>query len=603
MEKDEKTMLDKFLFGFFNDFVDSYEKNEETNKKNDLFLYCYVMSLLELRKFKQVVKTIFYKDLLSLYIRLYFLDNNPKFYFDELEKDDKKYDISENLGKLFDAFKEWEKEQSQDNDKERGFFTDILVLKICNDFYSLGKDFKKFNGKSVEIIEKTFTLSEEIGEKYILSKISFNNTTENDISETDKIKLSEIFHELGSFYETVQSYEKNYQNNKIIEYYKKSLKFSYNIFTTVDMAYFYNQKISSNGEDLESINIAEDYISEFEGKLNEKYPNKNDIDYLDFFNIKADNYYYIDKSNLEKENYGKAIELIDRMPCHSIHDNVTFYNLGITEQKNKEYVKSLCDFEKALEIFYSCYPELDNDKIGRYTIYKSKVHQISDLEDNLYFICETKILKCKKEIECVKNIDLDLLEKLKVDDNGIQDSIDYDIVLLRFKKNISIGNYKKAKDAIITFIENKKNDLNKENKASLFARLAHIYFIIGDFERSKEKLEKAIDYDSENEYILRFIAQRDAFKNNFFSKEHKSQLFCVGFVSFIAIAFFTVLMWYVLGRLGLARNIFSNPIVFISLLFSFVIPVFITLFYPLLKKISVGNMQLEFFDGTGKERK
>jgi len=109
MEKDEKTMLDKFLFGFFNDFVDSYEKNEETNKKNDLFLYCYVMSLLELRKFKQVVKTIFYKDLLSLYIRLYFLDRNPKFYFDELEKDDKKYDISENLGKLFDAFKEWEK--------------------------------------------------------------------------------------------------------------------------------------------------------------------------------------------------------------------------------------------------------------------------------------------------------------------------------------------------------------------------------------------------------------------------------------------------------------------------------------------------------------
>ena len=604
MENDSKkaTMIENFLFGFFNQFINLYEEDGKSSKNNSTFFYCYMQSLLKTYKFKKIKEVIdnidntFDNTLILLYLKLYFLDHNPKFYFSEFNNKDDKYDIFENFFDLFKQFMEWFKNNEKD---EWTIITDILVLKTCNHIYSLAKEFNQLNDECIKITQETVVLLKKIEKKYI----DFLNYSNKDTA----FEFSEILRELGYFYEIIEDYEKNYQTNKIIEYYKKSLEYSDNIFTTIYLTNFYIALFKKENT-LRLVEIAKEYLDEFDKKLSEKYGNENEPEYVSYFDVKADIFfYYRDIVELEKENYRKAFRLIEKTNYHNINDSDTYYNMGVTERDNKQYVASLGHFKKALEIFCGCYPDLNINEIGQYMISKSKIHKISDLEDYLYVIYETQILKCEKEVECVKRINIDLLERLSVYDDDMQILIAYDIVLLKFKKNLIIKKYRKAEKLITDFLENKNNNLTAENKADLAARLAHIYFITKDFEKSKEKLEEAIDYDSENEYILKFIAQRDTFQNNFIflSKEHIHQLSWTFIISFAIIIFFAGLI-FLLGWIGSLKNILDslyNPTVFILLFFSFIIPIFVTFFYPLLKKIMVGNIQLEFFDVTEKERK
>ena len=104
MENDSKkaTMIENFLFGFFNQFINLYEEDGKSSKNNSTFFYCYIQSRLKTYKFKKIKEVIdnidnaFDNTLILLYLKLYFLDHNPKFYFLEFNNKDNKYDIFRN---------------------------------------------------------------------------------------------------------------------------------------------------------------------------------------------------------------------------------------------------------------------------------------------------------------------------------------------------------------------------------------------------------------------------------------------------------------------------------------------------------------------------
>lgn len=169
MEDDSKktTMIEKFLFGFFNQFINLYEEDGKSSKNNSTFFYCYIQSLLKTYKFKKIKEVIdntFDNTLILLYLKLYFLDHNPKFYFSEFNNKDDKYDIFGNFFDLFKQFMEW----FQNNDEDEwNIITDIFVLKTCNHIYSLAKEFKQLNDECMKITQETVILLRKIEKKYI----------------------------------------------------------------------------------------------------------------------------------------------------------------------------------------------------------------------------------------------------------------------------------------------------------------------------------------------------------------------------------------------------------------------------------------------------
>jgi len=536
-------IIDFYLLGRFNDFITHYE-GIKADEITDLCRYCYIDSLIYLNRFEDA-KGISNKlnipecDLLNFYINLCIFDSMPSYYFSD--KDVKKCDFFDEFDKLFKDFESiYSKYANYKNkNKNKNFFLDLVLLNNLILLYFLSD---LFTDKVDLAYKKRFDdIRRKIISKFRKIEQGYPILTEEDCEGEDRIWRALIYDAIGEFYDSI--------DESTIDYYIRSLDFKFNIFAIHDIVEYYYDAFDEN-EDYVQLDNGKIYIDVFQAYLEEKCINFDRIDYIPFINLCGS----LEESNIEKERdcYQRCIQKIENMVTKTIYEYYPFFNLADLESKNKNYCSAVKYYKESLKILENATGFNSKDFSKGAKLYKF-IPCIEDFQDILYYICDAIIDEKKSEPE---NIDSSIKEYLDylynlgnsifvdkqrcINRYEVKANIDFDFTILKFRILCLNKKYEQAKELVENTLSNYESIFSYDQEASLKARLAYIYYELGDLESSHKHLDEALELQETNSYALRFVAHlsQKGSQNNieFLSKSHFEKI--AKFAWFIALFLF-----------------------------------------------------------------
>ena len=592
--------------GCFKDFITHYE-GLKADEITDLCRYCYIDSLIHLNRFEDA-KGISDKlnspecDLLNFYINLCIFDSMPSYYFSD--KDIKKCDFFGEFDKLFKDFESIYSKYANYKNKNKNFFSDLVLLNNLILLYFLSD---LFTDKVDLAYKKRFDdIRRKIISKFRKVEQGYPILTEEDCEGEDRIWRALIYDAIGEFYDSI--------DESTIDYYIRSLNFKFNIFAIHDIVGYYYDAFDEN-EDYEQLDNGKIYIDVFQSYLEEKCINFDRIDYIPFIDLWGS----LEESNIEKERdyYQRCIQKIENMVTKTIYEYYPYFNLADLESRNKNYCSAVKYYKESLKILENATGFNLKDFSEGVKLYKF-IPYIVDFQDILYYICDTIIDEKKSEPENIDSSIKEYLDYLYNLGNSIfvdkqrcigryevKANIDFDFTILKFRILCLNKKYEQAKELVENTLGNYKDFFSYDQEASLKARLAYVYYELGDFESSHEHLDEALKLEETNSYALRFVARlsQKGSQNNieFLSKSHFKK------IAKIAIAWPITIFLY-LFFISLTGNIFLSKVLtehygFVIVFLSIVIPLFIVLFYPIVYRVKVGNLEFDFSDDRKGERR
>ncbi|AEE14723.1 Tetratricopeptide TPR_1 repeat-containing protein [Thermodesulfobium narugense DSM 14796] len=588
-EKSLNIIYNAFLFGFFTDFLKSSEDLPDSSLKD----FCRLESLFWLNDFDEYfeyIKELSSKDasigyLLEFNFKLFTLNLIPKIYVEKIKKSDN-YEYQKEFKSLLPEFYRI-LEKPLDKDIST-FCLKVLLDIFC---YILGIAKNLFSIKEIPFSEY-IKLKTNIFTKVQQIESEFQN--QNFDSEEYRIWQALIYKGIADVY----SYYDEFSHMERL-YYEKSLSVRENIFALLDLVDY----IYSDDDKYEAWN----YLKNFEKYFNyEKV--LNETKYLIYFDTKAQFSEYQSKQEL-KDNYLKAIRLIEKMKYKTISESYFYYNLGLSLEDEKDYLRSEENFNKALEILKNACQIPDLSYKSNTKNRKNLIYFLYDFEDYLYelCLCQINLNKLEDYEETLGN-----MENIKneLSSQGYQEEkadISYDITLLKVKNfENNLEKDKKGYKELIEIIEKclveNKVLLSNEQKAKLKVRLAIVYLENDSLDKYNELIKKAIDLDPDNKAVLKIIGMKNQQKTKFLSNEHWWEIaksFSIPVVIFILIFAIVCLSenYFVPELPGLIYTLFIVIVIVYCLL-----PV-ITFIYPIISRISISNVAIDFADIPHKDRK
>jgi len=599
LKEELNNIIDFYLLGCFNDFITHYE-GLKADEITDLCRYCYIDSLIYLNRFEDA-KGISEKlnspecDLLNFYINLIIFDSMPSYYFSD--KDVKKCDFFGEFDKLFKDFESIYSKYANYKNKNKNFFSDLVLLKNLILLDSLSDLFTE----NVELAykKKFDDIRRKIISKFRKVEHDYSDLTEEDYEGEDRIWLALIYNVIGEFDDTP-------------DYYRRSLNFKFNIFAIHDIVGYYYDAFDEN-EDYEQLDNGKIYIDVFQSYLEEKCINFDRIDYIYFINLCGS----LEESNIGngRDYYQRCIQKIENMDIKTIYEFYPYSNLADLESKNKNYCSAVKYYKESLKILENATGFNLKDFSEGVKLYKF-IPYIVDFQDILYYICDTIIDEKKSEPENIDSSIKEYLDYLYNLGNSIfvdkqrcigryevKANIDFDFTILKFRILCLNKKYEQAKELVENTLGNYEDFFSYDQEASLKARLAYVYYELGDFESSHEHLDEALKLEETNSYALRFVARlsQKGSQNNieFLSKSHFEKI--AKFACFIALFLFLFFI-SLIGDTPLSK-VLTEPYGFVVVYLSIVIPLFIVLFYPILNRVKVGNLEFDFSDDRKGERR
>ncbi|MGC8482553.1 MAG: hypothetical protein ACP5OE_02760 [Thermodesulfobium sp.] len=594
-EKSSNKIYDAFLFGFFTDFLKSSEDLPDSSLK----VFCRLESLFWLNNFNEYyehIKELDNKDenigyLLEFNFKLFTLDYVPKFYTEKF-KESENYEYQKEFDNLLPEF-------YRILEKPIDRATSPFYLEVLLDIfiYILGIAENLFDVKKLSLSDH-IKLKTNIFTKLQQIESEFQNQNFN--IEEDKIWQALIYKEIAGVY----SYYDEFSHIERL-YYEKSLSVRENIFALLDLVdYIY----SNEDKEYEAWN----YLKNFEKYFNyEKV--LNETKYLIYFDTKAQFSEYQSKQEL-KDNYLRAIRLIEKMKYKTISESYFYYNLGLSLEDEKDYLRSEENFNKALEILKNACQIPDLSYKSNTKNRENLIYFLYDFEDYLYelCLCQINLNKLEDYEETLGN-----MENIKdeLSSQGYQDEkadISYDITLLKvknFENNLEKDKkgYKELIEIIEKCLEENRDLLSNEQKAELKVRLAIVYLENDSLDKYNELIKEAIDLDSDNSTVLEIATKKEYLKTKFLSIEHRNEIkksFLVLNRLLVGIILLFLIALILMIRFGFQIEFFNLIyIAFIVIVIVYCLPPLITFVYPIISRISISNVAIDFADIPHKDRK